>query len=41
MLFLIGAMTGSGNRPNGDGTGFKWFDIRSVPAEPGLVMSRG
>jgi hypothetical protein len=29
----------SGNMPNGDGTHFKWFDIRSFPSDPPLVIS--
>ena len=30
-----------GDRVNADGTGFKWFDVRSFPAEPQLVVARG
>ncbi len=30
-----------GNKVNPDGTQFKWFDIRSFPAEPPLVVARG
>ena len=28
-----------GDKANGDGTWFKWFDIRSFPAEPPLVVA--
>lgn len=31
----------SGNKVNADGTCFKWFDIRSFPEEPRLVVARG
>ena len=30
-----------GNKRNADGTAFKWFDIRSFPSEPPLVVARG
>lgn len=30
-----------GNKANTDGTWFKWFDIRSFPADPPLVIARG
>jgi hypothetical protein len=29
----------SGDMPNGDGTYFKWFDIRSFPPHPPLVIA--
>ena len=28
-----------GNKPNGDGTHFKWFDVRSFPESPPLVIA--
>ena len=28
-----------GDRKNPDGTWFKWFDVRSFPAEPALVVA--
>ena len=31
----------SGNKRNADGTAFKWFDIRSFPKEPPLVVAKG
>ncbi|MGR3499453.1 MAG: hypothetical protein ACU0E9_11225 [Limimaricola soesokkakensis] len=31
----------SGDQRNADGTCFKWFDIRSFPVEPPLVIARG
>ena len=30
-----------GDKRNPDGTAFKWFDIRSFPEEPKLVVARG
>ena len=30
-----------GDKTNADGTRFKWFDIRSFPPEPRLVVARG
>ncbi|PYF12020.1 hypothetical protein C8J30_102335 [Rhodobacter viridis] len=30
-----------GNKANTDGTWFKWFDIRSFPTDPPLVIARG
>lgn len=30
-----------GDKRNADGTAFKWFDIRSFPSEPPLVVARG
>lgn len=30
-----------GDKQNADGTRFKWFDIRSFPPEPPLVVARG
>lgn len=30
-----------GDKRNADGTCFKWFDIRSFPKEPPLVVARG
>ncbi|MEM6480361.1 MAG: hypothetical protein AAF922_12730 [Pseudomonadota bacterium] len=30
-----------GDTLNIDGTGFRWFDIRSFPAKPKLVVARG
>ncbi|MEL6840689.1 MAG: hypothetical protein AAFP85_15465, partial [Pseudomonadota bacterium] len=29
----------SGDKRNPDGTAFKWFDIRSFPPEPRLVVA--
>ncbi|MDE9449996.1 hypothetical protein J3R80_05880 [Aliiroseovarius sp. Z3] len=31
----------SGDKRNADGTAFKWFDIRSFPKEPKLVLAQG
>ena len=31
----------SGDKPNGDGTHFKWFDVRSFPKDPPLVIACG
>ena len=31
----------SGDRRNADGTWFKWFDVRSFPAEPPIVIAMG
>lgn len=28
-----------GEKPNGDGTYFRWFDVRTFPAEPPLVIA--
>jgi hypothetical protein len=37
------AMNGSpikcGDKPNGDGTYFKWFDVRSFPKQPSIVIA--
>jgi len=30
-----------GDQANADGTRFKWFDVRSFPAEPPLVVAKG
>ncbi|MEM0948374.1 MAG: hypothetical protein AAGK37_13270, partial [Pseudomonadota bacterium] len=30
-----------GDKRNADGTWFKWFDVRSFPEEPPLVVARG
>ena len=30
-----------GDKPNGDGTFFKWFDVRSFPKDPPLVIACG
>lgn len=30
-----------GDKTNPDGSAFKWFDVRSFPAEPPLVVARG
>jgi len=30
-----------GDKKNADGTAFKWFDVRSFPSEPPLVVARG
>ena len=30
-----------GDKPNGDGTFFKWFDVRSFPKAPPLVIACG
>ncbi len=36
-----GAFLHMGDKRNADGTCFKWFDIRSFPKEPPLVVARG
>ncbi|WP_425084008.1 hypothetical protein [Ruegeria profundi] len=36
-----GAFLHMGDKRNPDGTCFKWFDIRSFPKEPPLVVARG
>lgn len=28
-----------GDKPNGDGTHFKWFDLRSFPAHPPIIVA--
>ena len=28
-----------GNKPNGDGTHFKWFDLRSFPPRPSILVA--
>jgi hypothetical protein len=30
-----------GDMENADGTGFKWFDARSFPEEPKLIVATG
>ncbi len=35
-----GPQIAMGDQANADGTWFKWFDVRSFPAEPPLVVAR-
>lgn len=38
---MNGARIRCGDKPNGDGTHFKWFDITSFPDRPPLVIADG
>ncbi len=37
---MNGVKLRSGDKPNGDGTYFKWFDVRSFPQHPPLLIAR-